>query len=121
MCVEVIAACYLRKRRVYRAERGLIANGLAERRRALQDAKIDADELQLPLPCNETDSLTDHLALPAKEDIDKLLRYETMIDTQMQRAVEQLEELQMRRRSPTDERRRNPEAFAASDSTKRSH
>jgi hypothetical protein len=44
------------------------------------------------------DSLTDHLFLPEKDDLDKLLRYEAMISRQLNHAIAELERLQVRRK-----------------------
>jgi len=44
------------------------------------------------------DSMTDHLFLPSKEELDKLLRYEGMINKQLNHAVAELERLQARRK-----------------------
>jgi hypothetical protein len=44
------------------------------------------------------DSLTDHLFLPEKDDLDKLLRYEAMINRQLNHAISELERLQPRRK-----------------------
>jgi hypothetical protein len=42
------------------------------------------------------DAMTDHLYLPEKEDLDKLLRYEAMINRQLNEAIAELERLQER-------------------------
>jgi hypothetical protein len=44
------------------------------------------------------DAMTDHLFLPANEDADKLLRYEAMINKQLNHAITELERLQARRK-----------------------
>ncbi len=44
------------------------------------------------------DALTDHLFLPEKEELDKLLRYEAMINRQLNHAIAELERLQARRK-----------------------
>ena len=46
----------------------------------------------------EMDLITDHLLLPSKEDVDKLLRYEAMINKQLNYASAELERLQARRK-----------------------
>lgn len=100
MCVETIATCYWRRQRVFRTERGLIARNLAEKRDYLRQEKVDTARLNLlPQLEREASALTDHLALPSREDIDKLLRYEAMIDKQLQRAMGQLDILQSRRKA----------------------
>lgn len=42
----------------------------------------------------EIDAITDHLFLPPKEELDKLLRYEAMINKQLNHAIAELERLQ---------------------------
>jgi hypothetical protein len=42
-------------------------------------------------------AMTDHLFLPANEDLDKLLQYEAMINKQLNHAIAELERLQARR------------------------
>jgi len=44
------------------------------------------------------DAMTDHLFLPAKEELDKLLRYEALINRQLNHAIGELERLQTRRK-----------------------
>ncbi len=44
------------------------------------------------------DAMTDHLFLPEKEDLDKLLRYEAMINRQLNHAIAELERVQARRK-----------------------
>ena len=44
------------------------------------------------------DALTDHLFLPEKEELDKLLRYEALITRQLNHAISELERLQERRK-----------------------
>ena len=46
----------------------------------------------------EMDALTDHLFLPEKEERDKLLRYEAMINRQLNHAITELERVQARRK-----------------------
>ena len=43
------------------------------------------------------DAITDHLFLPEKEELEKLLRYEAMINRQLNHAIAELERLQARR------------------------
>ena len=40
--------------------------------------------------------MTDHLFLPEKEELDKLLRYEAMINRQLNHAMAELEKVQAR-------------------------
>ena len=42
--------------------------------------------------------MTDHLFLPEKEELDKLLRYEVMINRQLNHAMAELERVQARRK-----------------------
>jgi hypothetical protein len=42
--------------------------------------------------------MTDHLFLPEKEDLDKLLRYEVMINRELNHAIAELERVQARRK-----------------------
>ena len=44
------------------------------------------------------DAMTDHLFLPEKEELDKLLRYEAMINRQLNQATAELERVQARRK-----------------------
>ena len=44
------------------------------------------------------DAMTDHLFLPEKEELDKLLRYEAMINRQLNHAMGELERVQARRK-----------------------
>jgi len=45
------------------------------------------------------DALTDHLFLPGKDELDKLLRYEAMINRQLNHAITELERLQSRHKA----------------------
>src|SRR5205823_14800708 len=78
--VERIVVCSWRLRRLIRCEAGQIDRALAGHSYELQQSK--ADDLAEPESSSgssEMGALTDHLFLPEKEDLDKLLRYETMI------------------------------------------
>src|SRR5260221_14354389 len=70
-----------RLRRLIRCESGQIDRALAEHSYELQQAK--AEELAEPGSASSTnqemEAITDHLFLPEKEELDKLLRYEAMI------------------------------------------
>ena len=44
------------------------------------------------------DALTDHLFLPEKEELDKLLRYEAMVNRQLNHAMGELDRIQTRRK-----------------------
>jgi hypothetical protein len=46
----------------------------------------------------EMEAITDHLFLPEKEEFDKLLRYEAMINRQLNHAIAELERVQARRK-----------------------
>lgn len=97
--IEKIAVCSWRLRRLIRCEAGQIDRALAGHRYELQQSKaddlVDPDSASSRDP--ETDALTDHLFLPEKEDLDKLLRYEAMIDRQLNHAIAELERVQARR------------------------
>jgi hypothetical protein len=44
------------------------------------------------------DAMMDHLFLPEKEELDKLLRYEAMINRQLNHAIAELDRVQARRK-----------------------
>jgi hypothetical protein len=44
------------------------------------------------------DTMTDHLFLAEEEELDKLLRYEAMINRQLNHAIAELERVQARRK-----------------------
>jgi hypothetical protein len=44
------------------------------------------------------DAMSDHLFLPGKDELDKLLRYEAMINRQLNHAIAELERIQARRK-----------------------
>ncbi len=97
--VEKIAVWSWRLRRLIRCESGQIARALAEHSYDLQQSKADSDQPgSAPSTSAEMDSMTDYLFLPAKEDLDKLLRYEAMINKQLNQAIAELERLQGRRK-----------------------
>src|SRR3989441_6279877 len=79
--VEKIAVWSWRLRRLLRCESGQIARALAEHNHEIKQlSAVDSGELALPaLSSPEIDAITDHLFLPPKEELDKLLRYEAMI------------------------------------------
>jgi hypothetical protein len=97
--VEKIAVWSWRLRRLIRCESGQIDRALAGHSYELQQSK--ADDLAEPEPAPssnpEMDAMTDHLFLPEKEELDKLLRYEAMINRQLNHAIAELERLQARR------------------------
>ncbi len=86
--VEEIAVLSWRRRRPLRWESGMIAKALAERSYQLQQSEAgDLAEPESVLSSNqEMDAMTDHLFLPEKEELDKLLRYEAMINRQLNHA-----------------------------------
>jgi hypothetical protein len=98
--VEKIAVCSWRLRRLVRCESGQIARALAGHSYELQQSKADdlAEPASAPSSNPEMDALTDHLFLPEKEELDKLLRYEAMITRQLNHAIAELERIQARRK-----------------------
>jgi hypothetical protein len=92
--VEKIAVWSWRLSRLIRCESGQIDRALAEHSYELQQAK--ADDLGGPASSGneEMDAMTDHLFLPEKEELDKLLRYEAMVNRQLNHALAELERLQ---------------------------
>ena len=96
--VEKIAVWSWRLRRLLRCESGQIARALAEHSHGIKQSAAIKDELGLPnFSKPEIDAITDHLFLPPKEELDKLLRYEAMINKQLNHAIAELERLQRRR------------------------
>ena len=97
---EEIAGLSWRRRRLLRAESGLIAKALAERSYNLQESKTL--DLQEPGAVSSSrpgvDEITDHLLLPAAEDVDRLLRFEALIIRQFNNSIHELESLQARRK-----------------------
>ena len=98
--VEKIAVWSWRLRRLLRCESGQIARALAEHDHEIkQSSAAESGEPELSaLSSPEIDAITDHLFLPPKEELDKLLRYEAMINKQLDHAIAELERLQRRRR-----------------------
>jgi hypothetical protein len=98
--VDKIACWSWRLRRLLRCESGQIARALAEHSYEIKH-KLSAaasGELELlALSSPEIDAITDHLFLPPKEELEKLLRYEAMINKQLNHAIAELERLQRRR------------------------
>jgi hypothetical protein len=98
--VEEIAVLSWRLRRSLRSESGLIAKALAAHSYNLQESITSG--LQEPEAVSssspEMDAITDHLFLPSKEELDKLLRYEALINRQLNHAIGELERLQTRRK-----------------------
>ena len=98
--VDKTAAWSWRLRRVIRYESGLITRALAEHSYELQQSKADdlSEPESAPSRNSEMDAMTDHLFLPKNEELDKLLRYEAMINRQLNHAIAELERLQARRK-----------------------
>ena len=88
-----------RLRRLIRCESGQIALALAEHSYDLKQSKAEGSEKEGSVISSDPgiDLITDHLLLPSKEDVDKLLRYEAMINKQLNHASAELERLQRRR------------------------
>ena len=96
--LEKIAVWSWRLRRLIRFESGQIALALAEHSQDMKESSTELGEFEsAPLSSPEIDSMTDHLFLPSKEELDKLLRYEAMINRQLNHAIAELERLQRRR------------------------
>ena len=97
--VEKIAVWSWRLRRLIRCESGQIARALAGHSYEIHQSK--AGDLAEPecasLSSPEMDAITDHLFLPEKDELEKLLRYEAMINRQLNHAIAELERLQARR------------------------
>ena len=97
---EKIAVWSWRLRRLIRCESGQIARALAEHSYELGQSKADglAEPESVLSSSPEIDAMTDHLFLPEKEELDKLLRYEAMINRQLNHAIAELERVQARRK-----------------------
>jgi len=94
--VEKIAVWSWRLRRLLRCESGQIARALAEHNHEIEQqlSAAASGELELSaLSGPEIDAITDHLFLPPKEELDKLLRYEAMINRQLNHAIAELERI----------------------------
>ena len=98
--VEKIAVWSWRLRRLIRCETGQIDRALPEHSYELRQSKGDdlAEPESAPSSSSEIDAMTDHLFLPEKEELDKLLRYEAMINRQLNHAIAELERVQARRK-----------------------
>ncbi len=98
--VEKIAVWSWRLRRLLRCETGQIDRALAEHSYELQQAKgADLAEPESASSSSpEMDAMSDHLFLPGKDELDKLLRYENMINRQLNHAIAELERIQARRK-----------------------
>ena len=102
--VERIVVCSWRLRRLIRCEVGQIDRALAGHSYELQQSKADdlAEPESASSGSSEMDALTAHLFLPEKEDLDKLLRYEAMINRQLNHAMGELDRVQTRREGKAD-------------------
>jgi hypothetical protein len=98
--LEKIAVSIWLLRRLIRCQSGQIDRALAQHSYELQQAK--AEELAEPASASsinlEMEAITDHLLLPEKEELDKLMRYEAAITRQLNHAIAELERLQARRK-----------------------
>ena len=102
--LEKITVWAWRLRRLIRCESGQIARALATHSDELQQSKTDhlAEPESAPSSNAETEGLTDHLFLPEKEELDRLLRYEAMINRQLNHAIGELERVQERRKGESN-------------------
>ena len=102
--VEKIAVWSWRLRRLIRCESGQIARALAGNSYKLEKLKASdlAEPESVPSSNPEMEGLTDHLFLPEKEELDKLLRYEAMISRQLNHAIAELERIQARRKGESN-------------------
>jgi len=92
MLVEKIAVAYWRLGRAVRAEVGEI------RERLLDWKQLEKSLRQLDGKVSEENDIpSTRLALPSRHASDKIVRYESAIDRQLNRALNQLDRLQRRR------------------------
>ncbi len=98
--VEKITVGSWRLRRLIRCEAGQIDRALTGHSYELQQSKVDdlADPDSASSRDPEMDALTDHFFLPDKEELDRLLRYEAMVNRQLNHAMGELERVQTRRK-----------------------
>jgi hypothetical protein len=97
MCVEKIVVYSWRLRRLLRAESGHIARALPHGRQLAKAESEHSD--QTGSTDLEPYLATDHLFVPSNGDLDKNLRYEVMINKQLNHAIAQLERLQAMRKA----------------------
>src|ERR1019366_1057470 len=97
--VEEIAVLSWRLRRLLRWESGMTARALATNSYNLQESKTSSLEEPEAVPSSspEMDAITDHLLLPSNEELDKLVRYEALLNRQLNHAIAELERLQTRK------------------------
>jgi hypothetical protein len=107
--VEKIAVWSWRLRRLIRCESGQIALALAGHSYDLQQSKADdsAETGSAPSGSPAMDAMTDHLFLPEKEELDKLLPYEAMINRQLNHAIAELDRVQARRKGEAHAERKD--------------
>ena len=92
---QIVSLCW-RLRRSLRVEGGLIAKALAEHRYQSTQSIADdlGDEESTPSSVSEVASLTDHLFLLSKEDLDGVLRHQAMIHRQLNHVIAEIERVQ---------------------------
>jgi len=96
--VDKIAAWSWRLRRLLRYETGQISLALSEHAHEKLLSAGDPEELEFSeLSSPDIDAITDHLLLPPKEELDKQMRYEAMLNKQLNHSIAELERLQRRR------------------------
>ena len=96
--VETIAVWSWRLRRVIRHESGQISRSLSQHRYEVQQSKADPEESEfVPLGSPEMDAMVDHLFLTS-EGLENQMRYEAMINRQLNHAIGEVERLQVRRK-----------------------
>lgn len=91
MLVEKIAVAYWRLRRAVRAEAGEIGEQLEDWRQR-QNSDLCPYESS-----SERRFHTNSLAIPSRDDMNKILRYETTISRSLNNAIKQLKQLQKQR------------------------
>ncbi len=98
--VDKVAAWSWRLRRLIRGESGQIERALAAHSYDIQQSRAAdlAEPESVPSRSPEMEAVTDHLFLPEKEELEKLLRYEAMINRQLNHAIAELERIQARRK-----------------------
>lgn len=98
--VEKIAVYLWRLRRVMRFESGQIALNMIENQDTLQKQDSEKSNASGPRPPrdSEPESRTDHLCLPPRDLAELILRYEPMLNRQLNLAFAELERLQRHRK-----------------------
>jgi hypothetical protein len=97
--VETIAVWSWRLRRVIRHESGQINRSLSQHRYEVQQSRAaDPEEPEVvPAGSSEMDAMVDHLFLTS-EGVENQMRYEAMINRQLNHSIAELERLQGRRK-----------------------